>query len=116
VTDQATFQLHNVKGVAVLQVAGEVDIANVDQFKQFLTDAAAADNGSLIVSLEKATYLDSHMLEALVEASKRLRTNRRRLLVIAPKATPAGHIMRLTSIELAIETFETLDDALQSVK
>lgn len=115
-TDQATFQLLEVKGISVVVVGGEVDIANVDQFKQFLTDAAASDRGPLVVSLEKATYLDSHMLEALVEASKRLRTNRRRLLVVAPKETAAGHIMRLTSIELAIETFETLDDALQSVQ
>ena len=55
------------------------------------------------------------MLEALVDLAKRLRTNRRRLLVTAPRDSAAGHILRLTGIELAIEVFESDEEALQSL-
>lgn len=115
-TDQAKFQLQVVKGTPVVSVVGEIDIANVAHFKSFMKDAAAADGGPLVLSLAGVSYLDSHMLEALVDVSKRLRTNRRRLLVCAPKDCPAGYILRLTGIELAIEVFESDEQALQSLQ
>ena len=113
-TDQAQFQLQAVDGIPLLAISGEIDIANIDQFKSFASNAARDDSERIIVSLEKVTYLDSHTLEALVDLGKRLRTNRRRLLVVAPKSTPSGRILRTTGIELAIALFETVDDALQS--
>jgi anti-anti-sigma factor len=114
VTDQAHFQLQVVDGTPVLAVSGEIDIANIDEFKSFAANAARDDSDRLILSLEKVTYLDSHTLEALVDLGKRLRTNRRRLLVVAPKISPAGRILRTTGLDLAIALFETIDDALQS--
>ncbi|HEV2878146.1 MAG TPA: STAS domain-containing protein [Candidatus Eremiobacteraceae bacterium] len=115
-TDQASFQLQVIDGTAVLAITGEIDIANIVEFKAFAGDAARNDDGPVIVSFEKVTYLDSHTLEALVDLSKRLRTNRRRLLVVAPNESPAGRIMRTTGIELALALFETVDDALQGAK
>jgi anti-anti-sigma factor len=113
-TDQAQFQLQRVEGTPVLAVSGEIDIANIDEFKSVAADAARADFDRLILSLERVTYLDSHTLEALVDLGKRLQTNRRRLLVVAPKLSPAGRILRTTGLELALALFETVDDALQS--
>lgn len=114
-TDQAQFLLQVVNGTPVLAISGEIDIANVDQFRSSATDAARDDSERVIISLEKVRYLDSHALEAVVDLSKRLRTNRRRLLVVAPKSSPAGRIMRTTGIELAVALYETVDDALQSM-
>jgi anti-anti-sigma factor len=114
-TEQATFQLEAVDGVPLLAVSGEVDLANVGEFKAFVRDAAANSVGPLVVSLAGISYLDSHMLEALVDLAKRLRTTRRRLLVTAPRESAAGHILRLTGIELAIEVFESDEEAIQSL-
>ena len=116
VTDQATFQLRVTDGTAIVTVSGEIDIANVDQFKTNILDAARSANGPIIVSLERLSYADSHTLEALVSMSKRLRTNRRRLLVVAPAWSACGRILRVTGLELAIALFETLDDALHSAQ
>ena len=113
-TDQAQFQLQALNGIPVLTVAGEIDIANINDFRSAVGEAARDDSERLIVSLEKVRYLDSHTLEALVDLGKRLRTNRRRLLVVAPKNSPSGRILRTTGIELAIALFETVDDAMQS--
>ena len=113
-TDQAQFRLQAAEGTPILAISGEIDIANIEQFKSFAADAARDDSERIIVSLEKVTYLDSHTLEALVDLGKRLRTNRRRLLVVAPKNTPSGRILRTTGLDLAIALFETVDDAMQS--
>ncbi|HXW51597.1 MAG TPA: STAS domain-containing protein [Candidatus Acidoferrales bacterium] len=114
-TDQATFQLEAVDEVPLVVVSGEIDVANVAQFKAFVQGAAAKTTGPLVVSLDGISYMDSHMLEALVDVAKRLRTNRRRLLVTAPRQSAAGHILRLTGIELAIEVFESNEEAVQSL-
>jgi anti-anti-sigma factor len=114
-TDQATFQLDATNGVPLVRVTGEIDLANVGEFKAFVRDAAAGSAGPMLVSLGGVSYMDSHMLAALVDVSRRLRTNRRRLLIAAPRSTAAGRILRLTSIELAIEVFESDEDALRSL-
>lgn len=114
-TDQASFRLETADGLPLVLVSGEIDLANVAQFKSFVRDAAGNSTGPLLVSLSAISYLDSHMLEALVDLAKRLRTNRRRLLVTAPRDSAAGHILRLTGIELAIEVFESDEEALQSL-
>lgn len=114
-TDQADFQLQASNGVAIVSATGEIDIANIDQFKSFVLSAARNGQGPMIVSFEKVTYLDSHTLEAVVDLGKRLRTNRRRLLVVAPKESPSGRILRISGIDLAIALFETVDDATHSV-
>ncbi len=115
-TEQASFRLEVVDGVPVIVVGGEIDLANVDQFKSFVTDAAAHESGSLIVSLRAVSYLDSHTLEVLADLGKRLRTNRQRLLISAPRDCAAGHILRLTGIDLAVEVFENDDEALASLR
>lgn len=114
-TDQATFRQEAIKGVPLVIASGEIDLSNVDQFKSFVREVAANESGPLIISLGGLSYLDSHMLEALVDTGRRLRTNRRRLLVSAPKESPAGHILRLTGIELAIEVFESDEAAIDSL-
>jgi anti-anti-sigma factor len=116
VTDQATFQLQVVESVPLIAVAGEIDLSNVAQFKSFVADAASKENGAMVLSLSGVSYLDSHMLAAIVDLSKRLRTNRRRLAICAPQGSPAGRILRVTGIDSTIEVFETDDEALQSVK
>lgn len=49
-TDQANFQIQNVDGVPLIAVSGEIDLANVGQFKFFIAQAAANGNGPMLCS------------------------------------------------------------------
>jgi anti-anti-sigma factor len=111
VNEQATFQRHDERGIVVVKVAGEIDIANIDQFTSFVLDAARDANGAVVISLEGISYLDSHTVAALAEFDKRLRTNRRRLVVVAPATTSAGRILRIASLELIVRVCDSLEDA-----
>lgn len=110
--EQATFRRRDDRGTAIVVASGEIDIANIDQFKSFVSDAARDANGAMVISLEGVSYLDSHTIAALVEFDKRLRTNRRRLIVVAPTKTSAGRILRIASLELVVPICESIDDAL----
>jgi len=111
VNEQATFRRRDERGTAIVVASGEIDIANIDQFKSFVSDAARDANGAMVISLESVSYLDSHTIAAPVDFDKRLRTNRRRLIVVAPAQTSAGRMWRIASLELVIRVCESLDDA-----
>jgi len=110
-TDQATFQLHEHSGVPVISVTGELDVANIDEFRMFVRDATLPESAAVIVSFERVSYFDSHALEALVELSKRLHTSRRQLRVVAPRESPPGKLLRTANLDLALPLFETVEEA-----
>lgn len=110
-TEQASFRLREYKGVPVIELAGEIDLTNADTLKTFIEDARLSDAQSLIVSLEKVSYFDSHMVGALADLSKRFGTNRRRLRIVAPRESPGGRILRTANLDLAIPLFETVEEA-----
>lgn len=114
--EQATFRRRDDDGVVVVSASGEIDIANIDQFKSYVSTAAREVDGAIVISLEAVSYLDSHTLAALVEFDKRLRTNRRRLVVVAPSGTSAGRILRIAGLEFAVRVCESLDDAFANLR
>jgi anti-sigma B factor antagonist len=82
-------QLQVVDGIPVVEVSGEVDIANVAQLNDVLRSAGEHDAGAVVVSLEQATYFDSAAIHALISFRVRLSTCRQSLLIVQP-ATSAG--------------------------
>lgn len=60
-------------GVAVVDVAGEVDLYTAPRLEEALTRAAAAAPPLVVVNLIHTTYLDSTALRVLTTALKRVR-------------------------------------------
>jgi anti-anti-sigma factor len=102
-------------GTPVVEAAGEIDISNVESFRSAVADAARAHGGPLIVSLRGVTYLDSHTLATLVAVKKNFATNRRPLLVVAPKSGPVARVMSITNLNALIPMFETVEEAAASI-
>lgn len=110
-TDQATFRQREHDGIPVIEVTGEIDVGNIDDFRGFVRDAALAQNTPLIISFEHVSYFDSHALEALVEFNRRLHVNRRQLHVVAPRECPSGRLLRSANLDLALHLHETIEEA-----
>ncbi|MBV8280889.1 MAG: STAS domain-containing protein [Candidatus Eremiobacteraeota bacterium] len=110
-TEQATFKLREVEGIPVVDVHGEIDISNIEQFKESLRTASSGEAPALIVKLEHVTYLDSHAIAALVVHGKRLHTIRRRPYVVAGPKSAAGKILGISNVNLAIPLCESIEDA-----
>src|SRR5690242_16964985 len=82
-------QLQIVDDVPVVEVNGDVDIANIDELNDSLRAAGELDRGAVVVSLERASYFDSAAIHALVSCRARLATSRQGFFIVQP-ATAAG--------------------------
>jgi N-acetylglucosaminyldiphosphoundecaprenol N-acetyl-beta-D-mannosaminyltransferase len=99
-----------VEGHIVLSLAGRLDISNRAEFISRV-DQALAENPHLILNLEKASFLDSAGLGALVDAAKRARLARGDLwLAAVPEAV--HRTLALTRLDRLFEIFPTVEDAL----
>lgn len=109
--EQARFQIQQANGLPLVEVSGEVDVSNVDQLEATLEDAAQADRGAVIVSLQNASYFDSRTIHALLRFADRLSTNRQQLLLVAPRGGSPGKILKIAGLTDALPMYETVDAA-----
>ncbi len=76
----------DANGGATLELAGEVDLACVDDLAARLDAVIDTRTGTIAVDLSRVTFLDSSGLKSLVSAHRRLQAEGRRLTVRAPSA------------------------------
>ena len=81
-------------GIAVVTVAGEIDMSNPARFRDALglAAAAAADGGSFVVDLTGVEYLDSAGVHVLFAHAARIR------LIAGPLLEPALTVSGLSDI------------------
>src|SRR5690242_15277131 len=82
----AWLDLESVDGARVVSFHGEHDISTVDLVRERLRDAAVGE-GVIIIDLADATFIDSSVAGALLEAYRR-ETPPRMRFVVAPGTPP----------------------------
>ncbi len=113
-TDQATFVNESRDGVPVLQARGEFDIGNVGDLAEALRMAIEGAD-MLVVSLAGVGYLDSSAIGVLIRATRAASTQRRKILIVAPRACAAGKLLRIAAVDQIASVFESVDDAFASL-
>ena len=68
--DALDIEVRNERGVVIAAVAGEIDVSTVAQFRERLLELADS-GGTLIVNLNRVTFIDSAGLAALVGTARR---------------------------------------------
>jgi anti-sigma B factor antagonist len=99
---------------AVIAPEGEIDIAQMADFRAALADAADEETPRLVVDLSNVSFIDSSGLGALVETHNRLRRDRRQLAVVAPAGTAVTVLINLSGLRDRLAIFDTLDAAVTS--
>lgn len=77
--------------VALVTMAGELDVSNSEWLHQWLHQVIDAGYARVVVDIERLTFMDSTGLSTIVDAHKRLRATGGALTVVAP----APIVMRL---------------------
>jgi len=113
-TDQATFTTLLRNGVPILEARGEFDIGNVGDLREAMHTALEGGD-VLVLSLAGVSYMDSSALGVLIGAARSAITQRREILVVAPRDLPAGKLLRIAAIDQIAQGFETVDDALATL-
>jgi anti-sigma B factor antagonist len=91
-------------GVAVLELAGELDIAATPEVRACVD--AAVDGRALVLDLSGATFVDSSMLKELLRASAELARYETRLVLAG--CPPA--VLRVLELTRTTELFTLADD------
>ena len=93
----------------VVTLWGEHDLSTVDLVRDCLGDAGVGD-GTIIVDLVDAIFIDSTVAGALLEAYRRDSPPRMRF-VVAPGTSPR-ELFTMLGFDGSVPVFERLEDAL----
>jgi len=88
-----------------LVLQGDLDIATVADFEQYLTDAELARPNEVVLDLRNLDFLDCSGLHSFVSAEKRLRSAGGRLLMVPGSA----QIQRLFEVTYVDSFFEYVE-------
>jgi len=98
------------RGVVVAAVAGEIDISSVAQLRERLYELADS-GGTLIVDLNRVTFIDSAGLGALVGTARRAAENGGSLYAVCAQPQPR-RLLWLTGVDKRIPLAATVAGAL----
>jgi anti-sigma B factor antagonist len=99
----------------VVEVTGDLDFASTPQLRELLQTVADAGDRQIVIDLAKVGFMDSTALGMLVVMFKQLREVGGDLRLAAPQRSPRL-VLTLTSIDQAIDVYETLGEALTGVR
>jgi anti-anti-sigma factor len=103
-------EVRTERGVVIAAVTGEIDISSVAQLRQRLYELA--DNGgTLIVDLNRVTFIDSAGLGALVGAARRAAAHGGSLHAVCARPQ-TRKLLWLTGVDRRIPLTATVDGAL----
>jgi|GEM_PF-5396696 len=94
----ATITVQLGRSVAVVRVAGKIDMGNLTALREALTSAVDAAARRVLVDLAAVTFLDVGGVGALAVAAARLRSDGRRELVVVDPSEVASRILHLTGV------------------
>ena len=95
-------------GVAVVAVAGEIDLTNADAMRAALEGTATL---AVVLDLSAVTFLDSSGIRAIDLARRGLFGQERSLVVVSPGGTPSSWTLRVAGLDPGL-VVESVDAAL----
>ena len=105
-----TVTVHRERGVVIAAVTGEIDISTVTQLRERLFELAGS-GGTLIVDLNRVTFIDSAGLGALVGAARRAAAHGGSLHAVCARPQTLK-LLWLTGVDRRIPLAATVDGAL----
>lgn len=112
-TNSCTIEERRVGDVAILAVAGTLDVLTAPELEARIKAAAATSPAAVIVDLGRVDFLGSSGMGVLVAAHENLAPSVRVVLVADGPAT--SRPLKLVGIADIIDIFPTLDEALTAL-
>lgn len=92
--------------VALIQLAGEFDLAGVEKFETELKQLEAGSPAVVVVDLNGLNFMDSSGLRALVMADQRARKAERRLAIV-PGPPGVKRVFEITQLDERLDLVES---------
>ena len=111
-TEQATVDITEREQVAVASLAGEVDLASIDDLRARIVAAIREGAYGVVLDLRRVTFLDSSGLHLVFGLQRRLSRRGKRLAVVLPDDPAVRQIFALVGIGAVVELSESIGHAL----
>jgi anti-sigma B factor antagonist len=108
--DALTITVRSERGVVIAAATGEIDLSTVSQLRERLFELADS-GGTLIVDLNRVTFIDSAGLGALVSAARRADAHGGSLYAVCSRPQ-TRKLLWLTGVDRRIPLAATVDGAL----
>ncbi len=99
-------------GYRLVEVEGELGLADADQLQRALDDEAAGSAG-ILVGLQGCDFIDSTALAVLVAAHRRFAENGRRLVLCEPTAQ-VRRVLEVTGLDARGLIYDSVEEALDA--
>jgi anti-sigma B factor antagonist len=106
----AVLSVETNDGVAIVQLAGELDLYNAPAVRDALLHANADNPGRVVVDLSEVEFIDSTALGVLIEARSRF-ANREAFLLASP-GLETRRALEISGLDRHFAVHETVDSAL----
>ncbi len=101
-------------GTLVASIAGEIDLANVEEIRSGLLSNWSRAATGIVVDLLQTTYIDSRGVYLLLDIDKRLKADGKRLRIVCREGSPVRRVLQLTQLPIPLD--DTLEDALSLIR
>lgn len=101
--------------ISVLTLSGEFTTDDVDQFRRVATERLSASAKHIVIDCEHLEFIDSKGLESWLRLQEQLGSQGGQLRLVGTDET-VRTILRLTRLEPAMESHETLEHAVRSLR
>jgi anti-sigma B factor antagonist len=101
--------------VSIVEVEGDVDIANVADVEDGILQAVPNHAVGLVLDLSPTTYIDSQGMRLLVAVAERLRSRRQRLIVVAPAGSFVRRIIELSQLQALFPLLGSASEAIAAL-
>ena len=93
-------------GVSHVALAGEFDLAGIEQFESVMAAVEAGQPPAIVIDLSQLDFMDSSGLRALVQADQRARKAGRRLAIV-PGPPPVRRVFEITQLLDRLDVIES---------
>lgn len=101
--------------VPIAHLAGEVDVANVDEVRERLVASVPNTAAGVIVDLSGTTYIDSAGIRMLIELADRLAIHQQRACFVIPRKSLVRRVFLITHVDEKVPLCETVDEAMAQI-
>lgn len=100
-------------GVAVVDVAGELDLTNASELEQRLDEIADRSSG-LVLDLNGVLFLDSAALHVLFRSARRLEQQKKRFGIVLEPSALVARTLQIVGLDEVTSVRPSVDDVLGS--
>jgi anti-anti-sigma factor len=98
----------------IVRLSGEFDLANINQLQDAASIALRQGNTRLVLDLRTTTFLDSTMLNALLEIRHRAERTGGAVVIVRPQPR-AWRIFQLAGVDRIFHSAATVEEALATL-